>query len=96
MADSAFFALEGTSGILLGHFRKSGEYRLQMLKSLFEKVRGFLWHEKSDKFARILWLLLALFMAVLAFFRPAKRTVCYHYSNATYNWWFVKPNARCI
>lgn len=51
------------------------------------KRSDFLWSENSNRHARILWILLAVILAILAFVRPAKRTVTYHYSNATYHWW---------
>lgn len=58
-----------------------------LAKIEFMTTQSYFWSDKSNYRARILWILLGVILAILAFVRPAKRTVTYHYSNATYHWW---------
>ncbi len=52
-----------------------------------ERFRTLFWNEHSTRRARLLWVLLAVILACLAFIRPTENSVTFRYSNATYHWW---------
>jgi hypothetical protein len=52
-----------------------------------KKIIELLWADKSDSYARRLWLLFFAVVALLAFFQPAHRNITHHYSRAAFHWW---------
>ncbi len=52
---------------------------------------NFVWNEKSNLYARRFWILFITVIALIAFIRPADRTVTPVYSQAAQNWWNEEP-----
>ena len=64
---------------------------ISFIKRLGEKIKALTWHDKSDLHAKRFWMLFLVVLAVIAFIRPAERTITHHYSRAAYAWFNEEP-----